>query len=227
MLGKTNLKKANFDRLIQEGKVGDLVRGLKHREPIIRQLAVGSLANAIRTYGNGIPRLIGGALLARAGSNPEKKRQIQVDAMNLVRWIVNPDVFAGLVGALRDDDPANRRTAAKALGLLGGARIMIRLMMRGEGPGTRPVVETFPLLGQLSREVDVGLEVEPLVSTLDDPDAGVRAHAAEALSHLQAFIRSEENGPTVIERVSALASGDPDEGVRQAAQKALGFLTKE
>ena len=154
------------------------------------------------------------------------------------------DALPHVLALLRDPNPLARRQAAHVLSKVGGAelsphltdviadadpQVAVKAYRAAASTGSPDVVA--PLVGRLSHGdleqrdalttalARLGeIAVPALVAALDDPDADVRAHAADTLGHLG----SPDADPAAA-RLAALAS-DADPQVALAAVSALGEL---
>jgi HEAT repeat protein len=104
---------------------------------------------------------------------------------------VDPAVFRGLAGALRDDDKAVRSSAAYAVGILGGSVVSRDLISALQDPESDVRAAAATALGKVGTAED-GRALIPLLA---DESTGVRYRAMEAVG----VLRVRDAGPPLRE----------------------------
>ena len=191
-------------------------RDLSAAEAVVAQLAVEEDAfvrenltwASVQLIEASLPLVI--ALLS--SSDAGARRQ----AAHVLSKVGDPSLVPHLLGVIADADPEVAVKAYRAAASTGHPDVVAPLVARlaeGDGEQRDALTNALSRLGALA--------VPALTAALDDPDADVRAHAAEALGHLGA--------PDAVPAAAALAGllADADAEVALAAVMALGSLGEE
>lgn len=186
--------------------VAQLVELLKDPNPDIRRtaaLSLGKIANS-----NSIPALI------TALRDPDAQvRAYSAWALGQIGSDLTHEGIVALVGALGDDDPAVKESAALALWFVDADHSIIELLKQAfavSQPSTRMTI-LKALMG-----ISHPSAYEVFVKALDDPDARVRQAAVAGLGEL--------GDRRAIRYCRKLVLQDPDESVRAEAAYRLGML---
>lgn len=144
-----------------------------------------------------------------ADPNPLARRQ----AAHVLSKIADPSVAEHLVGVVADPDPQVAVKAYRAAANTGRPEVVAPLVARLSHGDTEQRDALTVALARLG-----AVAVPALIAALDDPDADVRAHAADTLGHL-----GSPDADPAAERLAVLVS-DADPHVALAAVSALGEL---